>query len=277
MKHFRTPQSRRSEPRPTATAIIMGEAAKAVARGEVTMHIRPVGSRDHRKRFHASEKHPQILAIRPSVGAPTVCHVQVVDVRGPAERMTLGRVTFADARAAGYRTTLDFQRAWLARHDAAWVARQDVEADELDEAVVDARYARHAYKPAWAITFTLKAGSGERYLAARSDELYVDSPAQGLKGELAALSVDDFDRHIAKRRHMTAVEYREAEQQQRDEERRMLSREQRVGRLEREAYARGIDISREMWVLRRRLGSMTDQALERQIRHVEAKVFRIAA
>jgi hypothetical protein len=266
VKHFRTPQSRRSEPRPTATAIIItrnehrihNEIGTAVRNGEITLDIRPVHPRDHHKRFHARDENPQTLAVRTKVGASAVCHVHVTDVRGPATPMRLGMVSFEDARHCGYRTTLDFKRAWLARHDAAWVSRQE---EEIDDDAIDARFARHAHKPVWAIRFTAAAASGERYLAARADELYVENTAQALRGEPAALSAADFKLHVTDRADMTSAQWRALERGTRDAELESLSLGQQLDKLVRENRDAGFSVTREVRVIEKRL-----QALEQQLR-----------
>lgn len=265
MKHFRTPPSQRREPRPTAAQIILGpEHARAAARGDITLHLRPVTSRDHRKRFHVDQR----LAVRPSIGAATLCHVMVTEVRGPTfdpAPMRLAAITFDDARHAGYRTTLDLKRAWLLKHDAAWHRRQIALLDEEPEGVdrdatlddrIQARWDRHAHKPVWAVRFVVDIAGSDRLLAARSDELYVENIARALPDEPAALSAADFDRHVARRAGMHTSQYIALEQTTRDAELEAKSLGERIDAVIAHARRTGQTIPRDVRVMEQRLAQL---------------------
>ena len=284
MSKFRTRPSSRREPRPTAVQLILGpDDAKAVARGDITLHMRPVTGRDHRKRYHVGQR----LAVRPSMGAATLCHVNVTEVRGPTfdpAPMRLADITFDDALHAGRKTTLDLKRAWLVKHDTAWVGRHpdgNLEnakaADDIPDEDIDARWDRHAHKPVWAIRFVLDLSDADkdRFMASRysiNSGDYVSTIARALDDDPA---VDEQTQQgITSRAGMQTVQWQALEAAHHDERRKALSLEQRITFAVRKARQHGVDVTRELWMVRTAQNQKKPaQAIEKRVEILERKAF----
>jgi hypothetical protein len=283
-KHFRTRSSHRRARRPTASWIVAGpKGAKAIARGDITMIARPAKSGDHQKRYQPGMR----LAVKMCVGikgmSDTLCHVRVLDARGPRELMTAGQIGFAEARMLGHDTTGTFKLNWVREHDEQWwrpiqerLNGRDPDEDTLDE-FLDRFDSRWASKLIWAVRFEIDITEASRLLAVRSDELYVESPARALPDEFPAISEADYKRHVQGRRDMSTADWIAKGEEARAKERETKSVEERLQRLERDARQRGIDISDDMWRIRKRLPFVTAQSLEKQIMACETRVYRFAA
>jgi hypothetical protein len=100
--------------------------------------------------------------IRPGQRA-AVCRVTILSAREePA-----GHITYKDARAEGYKTTVDWKAGWVRQYDKAWLRRNpDLEPADLAE-----RFdTRHATTPT--VVLTLKLVTDEpRWLATQRDTL----------------------------------------------------------------------------------------------------------
>lgn len=284
MSAFRQKPSHRKERRPQASWLVLGlKRAPAVARGDITMHAIPARGSDHRKRYAPGQR----LAVKQLVGVPglgdTLCHVHVLTVQGPADQMTAGQIGFHEARLLGHRTTTDFRLQWIREHDIDWWqrVRDRLDGREPDEATLDEfeeRFERRwAGKLIWAITFTVDIAEPARLLAARSEELYTHSVTRALQDEFPALSETDYERHVAKRREMTTADWVKQGEQARAKERETKSVEERLQRIERDARARSVDITSQMWLIRKRLPTVSATSLEKQIEAIEVRVYRIAA
>lgn len=67
-----------------------------------------------------------------------------------------GDITLAEARAEGQRTTADWKRAWVRRHDTQWTARDELfdDGNDIVNDILLARFEeRHADTLVWAIAF----------------------------------------------------------------------------------------------------------------------------
>jgi hypothetical protein len=196
-------------------------------------------------------------AVQPGRGKPAACRIEILDVR----QELVGQITFDDARAEGFRTTAEFSAAWVRIHDKAWVAAWNGTEDEHDLTV---RFTeRHAQKPVWVITFKLDHAHVPRLLAARPAPDYVTDPRLALPGEPEALSDEDWKRHVEAHRDRNAAEWQTVEEHQRELDRRLMSQDERIARMRREANMRGVDITRELWLLNKRLPTLAGDSLER--------------
>jgi hypothetical protein len=217
-----------------------------------------------------------------------------------------------DAIRCGFRTTAEFKAHWMVTHDKAWLDRYDerraspdvLEDDEL-AVLFDARAGR---RPVWVIRFELDQSDEPRFLAAGSplveggkarlmsgrkvkprpasrppempaDSLealgYTRAPTRALLDAGEALSPSDYRRHVESRRQQSAQDRQAAFDAQRDLDRRLLSREDRIRKVERDARMRGIDVSGELWLLRRRMVRASDGSVEQRIQRLEQRVDRV--
>jgi hypothetical protein len=256
MSKFRTRSSHRRARKPTASWIVAGpRGARAISRGDITMHVRPVRSGDHAKRYQPGMR----LAVKMCVGikgmSDTLCRVHVLQVQGPRDQMTAGQIGFAEARMLGHRTTDEFRVAWVAEYDQDWTGDDPL-------ARFDARWAG---KLIWAVRFEVDIAEAPRLLAVRSDELYVENEAMALRGEMPALSEADYKRHVQDRRDMTSAQWVALEHRTRQAEIQALSLGERLDRAIRENRENGRSTTREVRVIEQRL-----LALEQQIRRPAA-------
>lgn len=256
--------------------------ARAVARGAKTQHRIPVDTRLTATPLRPTRRHggrpflpvvDDVLTIhgghyedRKWVTTDKV-HCKITHIqRGP-----LGWLTADQAQAEGHSSVAEFEVAWVERHDRAWLDRQIA---ELIEHKVPEREAQET-RPEWART-----RYENRWLAREvwtlTLRVFDDMPLilPKLPEEPEAIPVERIRPHWAEwaaRRHEKAV----IEARERD--RVLLSREQRLQQLHRNAHLRGVDVSRELWLLRARLPRLSQDSLERHIRVVEDRVFRSAA
>jgi hypothetical protein len=200
MKHFQTPRhGRKRAPRPTARDLAVGhDNAKAINRGVMTLHIRPIRSSDHRKRYTPAKP----LNVRAFTGGPTWCKIIIVAV----ERIPLDQaLTLANAKHAGYRTTAELAAAFECSYGKG---RKD--------------------KPVWVVHFRLDLTETPRMLAAtggappnyrlgadgrwhyverhddrEGDRGYTSTVSHALRDELPALSDDDWRTHVARNKDLT--------------------------------------------------------------------------
>lgn len=208
----------------------------SIARGTTNLVFRPATSR--RLKVHDR------VFVKASTSAPVACHVWIRDV----ELVRLGDTSFAQARAAGYRTTEEFKAQWVWQHERDWATLR-VEAKE--EGFEVPRFnSRWAQKDAWAITIELDQSHVPRYLAAQSDELYVTNVAQALADEPEAVSEAEQEKITTEARQ--ALEERQAhERKTRDADRALLAFEVRLGDVRRRSQLHGVSVSRELWMVQR--------------------------
>lgn len=263
--------------------IFRPDLARDIRAGRKTMTRRPV-KRDQPCRY----KPGKTYAVQPGGQAATF-RIQITSVH----HALAGDITLKDAIAEGFKTTDEFKAYWVDRHDKAWLAKERTttellaEMDDPDDAVIDVdtflnartldRFdTRHATKPVWVITFRLDETPKPRFLAARSDELYVTNAAQALQGEPEAVTAEE-QKRITERANQTTAQWVAHEAAGRDLDRALLSREDQMVRLQRAARLRSVDISREIWALRNSLTQGNRQAFEQKVQQTEAKVFKMAA
>jgi hypothetical protein len=121
--------------------IFRPELAELVAKGKKTVTRRVVNGKPCAYRVG------QDYAVQPGRGKEQICRIQVID----RERQLLGRLTYQDALAEGFRTRADFARYWMALHDP----RCQVEGLTADE-VIAIWLERQGDVRVWVITFELK-------------------------------------------------------------------------------------------------------------------------
>jgi hypothetical protein len=199
-KHFQTPRhGRKRDPRPTARDLAVGhDNAKAINRGVMTLHIRPVRSSDHRKRYTPD----QPLNVRAFTGGPTWCKVIIASV----ERIPLDQaLTLANAKLAGYRTTADLQAAFECSYGTGrsdrmvWVVRFRLDGTETPRMLAASGDAPSSYKLGadgrWHYV--------ERHDERESDRGYTAVASRALRDELPALSDDDWRKHVYRNKDVT--------------------------------------------------------------------------
>lgn len=245
MPTFRHRPSHRRDPRPVARDLVIGhDNAKAVNRGTSTLHIRPVQPRDHFKRYQPD----QTLNVRAFVGGPTWCKIAIIE----ADRVPLtAALNLANAKRAGHRTTTDLRAAF--EHSYGEGGRPD--------------------RLVWVLVVRLDKSETPRLLAARSDELYVSTPATALADEPEALSEEDWKRHVGKPSELRAI-VRTAEQIL---ERAATSNTVRIVDARMRARVNGYDMRDEF----RRYDHLVQQGRAqdalRQLEAIESRVFPKAA
>jgi hypothetical protein len=255
-KKFSHKRSHKNAPKLTATAIVLpSDQAKDVRGGNATLHARPVKPTDHFKRFHEGRD----LHVRSSIGGASMCRVVLTHV----ERRPAGTLDFADAVAAGFKTTEDHLRAWVERYDARWVReiREDnpnLHEDVLDAAILARFEERWADRPAWVLRFERNRVRAPRMLAAKVADGYTESDAMSANGELPALYEDEHERHIVRNAAMKAEQWMALERATRQRELEKLSLAQRLEKALSHAEATGQAVPRDIRVLEKRL-----EAIER--------------
>jgi hypothetical protein len=196
--------------------------ARAIQTGKATTLRRPIDERGYatrNRRGRTEVRKPTVhqpsdrIAIRTTIKGDALCHVLITGLR----KERLGRLTFDDARAEGFRTTTAFKTHWVRRHDAEWIARREQEAVlpdgtieqrvMADDALVERFDSRHAEMLVWVLSIEVERDT-PKLLAAQSDELYVDTPARAMPGEPEAINVEMLRPVWSKRstaRHVDAV------------------------------------------------------------------------
>lgn len=130
--------------------------------------------------------------IKAAQDKPVMCRV-VVTTKPTVEQH--GPISFADVRASGYKTTVEYKAAWVRRHDREWVdamaERRAGDGDVTDVELAERFDVRWADGDVYVLHIEVDR-TGERYLAADPAAMetdYVHSPARAMAGEPAA--VDD--------------------------------------------------------------------------------------
>lgn len=95
---------------------------------------------------------------------------------------------------------------------------------------------------------------------------YTSEPGRALRGEPECLGAADWDIHVGKRSETVEEQRRRFEAARIEEERRLLTVEQRLVTAHEEARRRCIDVSSEAFVLRRML------AAGKNVRHMETRL-----
>lgn len=262
MRHFRQKPSARKQAGPLAKQLILGyETARLVVHGQRQVHILPVRSSDHRKRFHEDQR----LAVKGYIGGIVEAKVIVSAVH----RIPLRSVDFRTARAFGATHLDGFRLGWVEANDTTRVLKWDDPEDDYHAALLERFDARWSDRDVWVVWFELDRNQPARLLAERSDELYVENAARALKDEMPALTEEEHERHIGKPSKNLAVE-REKRRLMNAE---LLTDDERLEVAKRDAAHKGVDISRELGALNfTRNGRMLGA-----IEAIERKVYRVAA
>lgn len=260
--------------------------ARAVQRGAKTVHRVPVDTRLTARPLRPANRHGgrpfhphhgDVLTIHgghrdPALDPPKWVTTETVHCKIVAvDRAPLGLLTDEQAQAEGYNSAEEFEIDFVERHDRPWLDTQIAELIEhavphADAVATRPEWARRRYEHRWAFReawiLTIKS--------------FHDMPLllPGLPHEPEAIPVERIKRRWtdrADKRHAAAIaDIRELD-------RRLLTQEQRLAQLHRTAHLRGVDVSRELWLLRRRLPTLSKDSLERHVRSVEDRIYRDAA
>lgn len=273
---------------------VPAHVARAVSRGEATTLRVPVDTRTHR---HKTRKGRTVHSrpFRPIAGdrlplhatdTPITLHVDIAHV----ERGPLGHLTAEQARHAGYPTPARFEQAWVLRHDADWLTAQldylrsqgEPEDDVLATlpAWATARYAhRWAERVVWVLTVTpvhdmpLLLAPAAR--PKHSEHGYVNNRSAALPDEPEAVPLERLDRRWttgAGHRHTTAKRERTDTNRRLRE---LLSVEQRMVAAVNAAKRNEVDVSAELWLLKRTLReNRPEPAVRSRLERVERVAYR---
>lgn len=262
-----------------------------VLRGEKTQTRRLVQAGDLATKYRTGMR----KAVQKGRGVHGEAHIILTDVRREAlDRKTCAlcdgpsqwnactacggtgiqpRLTIHDAKAEGFRTTLDFKIYWLGLHDKTWIARREkLVADEAAEPYTDdellARFnERHAHRQVWVLTFQLDTAEQPRFLMqgsplteggkarvmsnrqrtpgkAKAREVtgpeehgYSGSPARAMPHEVEPIDARTQDK-FSQEGHQGFV----AREKQREIDREHLAAEERLRQVRIDARAQGVDI-----------------------------------
>ena len=269
MTSFRQRPSRRRERGLTAKALVLGHEPTAILHEDRTAHLLPVKSSDHRSRYSAGMR----LAVKEMVPGPTACNVIVTSVHGPREMFTLGQVTVRVARELGHVRLDAFWRYWIVNHDQAWIGRAIEAGTDTEEEIARRFEQRWSGKLAWLIRFRIDRTAAPRLLAARSDELYVESDATALRGELPALTEDEWKLHIGPQSR-----YRERDRLAAQRAARVAKAwPERIAAARVAAKAKGADIRDECRRYERLVEQGKTEKALRQLERIEERAFPVAA
>lgn len=152
-----------------------------VARGEVTLTIRPATSRPPAHGARRCVKPPDVVEEGQRRTGTIACHIVIADV----QQIKPGDVTFKEAKACGFRTTDSFKAGYVAQFDVPFMRRLlDMDDDEALAAAIAHFNAKHAHMPAYAIRFSI-AGDTPRFMST--------GPVAGRTGDYvasAAMSIE---------------------------------------------------------------------------------------
>lgn len=234
--------------------------ARKVLAGAKTQTRRAVQpGRDCRYRPHHT------YAVCPGRGKPAAGRILITDVR--EERA--GDITFAGARAEGFRTTGEFKAAWVRLHDKAWVQREETRRAQIgaqlhDDTIVLRFDHRHVDTPVWVIEFTLPVDP-VRLLADRHAKAdYVDTQARALPDEPEAVD-EQTQARISKDARMRKAQQTTVDSVLREAELGLLSLGERLDR--------AVASMRED----RRSAASDVRVLEKRVGAIERKAYRDAA
>lgn len=244
--------------------ILSPDMVRAVAAGRKTVHRRPTRS-DHPCTYHPGKTYP----VMPGRGQRALVRVTVTEVRVDV----LGALTFADARAEGFRSTEPFKVKWVHQYDRQWVARQD---DPDDELLLERFDARHADRSVWVIGFRLSREDTPRLLAARPAPDYVANGARALREtarHLVGEAVSEAEQAwITARAGMTTAQWHVLEAAHADARSQERSVEERVQSACQRAALAGVDVSREVFKVRAvRAAGRPDGVVLRWVQALERK------
>lgn len=231
--------------------IFSGPLYGKVLRGEKTQTRRLVQSADLATKYRPGMRR----AVQKGRGIHGEAHILLTDIR----QEQLGRITFVDARAEGFKTTTDFKAYWIGLHDAKWLERLRDEVDDpmTCEVAIVARFAmRWSPKTVWVLSFELDRTERPRLLADRNAKTdYVDAPARALDHEPEAIDAATQGR-FSKEGHRGFM----AREAQRELDRERMGAEERLRQVRIDARAKGVDISH------------LEASIVRQLRAAERKV-----
>jgi hypothetical protein len=228
-----------------------------VLSGRKTQTRRPVKPKDEATKYRPGMRR----CVQRGRGKPGEAHIILTDVR----REPVGEITFEDARAEGFKTTVEFKRYWLGLYSPGLVKTIDGEDAEVTDEYVEEHFtAKHAHREVWVITFELDHSDRPRLLAdrnAKSD--YTEQPARSLRG--SADAGEAIDAATAERYAREGHQGFLARAHQREMDRELLAAEERLRLARIEARARGIDVAH------------LEASIVDRIRRLERKVHKRAA
>lgn len=213
--------------------IFKPEHVRLILAGRKTQTRRHVKEGEERCRYRPGHSY----AVQPGRGKPEVARIRVLDVR----RVFLHEIDEADARAEGFkpngeRSARDaFLGVWWELHHEGPGREGSPEYPILI--------------PVWAITFELEQEEQPRFLRPKSG--YTADPHEALPDEPEALDAKTLNLMAAASARDLAERYEQIVQA-----RRKLDLADRLRELESAAQSAGIDISKDMRVIERRVGSI---------------------
>ena len=251
--------------------IFSADLAHLIVAGKKTQTRRTVKAAERECRFRPGRSY----AVEPGRRRAGVARILITDIT----QEDVADITFAAARAEGFKTTLEFKHHWLSLHDAAWLDRlDDTWADPTDagydELVLERFDARHADTLVWVITFQLDRQHLPRYLHRHSERGYTSREHDALHHEPEAIDAITQERYARQARERDVA-------RRRGEDRRALL-EQRLDAACALALLRGVDVKDDTRIARRRLEALDRNpgddvaavALERRIVAIERKATR---
>lgn len=227
--------------------IFRPELARAVVRGVKSQTRRPVKAGEDRCRYRPGGSY----AVQPGRTKPSIGRIIVTRV----DRRRLVEIPHEDARAEGFRSVAEFARYWLRLYDAAY---RDALELATDDEVLDRWRSRFGSVEVWVISFVPDPIARPRLLHRQSERGYTAVPADALPDEPEAVEAWVQER-ITREANERAAATRRAEV----DELGSSDLAERIDRLERMANIAGVDVSREVRVLERRLADLRRKVLRR--------------
>lgn len=216
--------------------------------------------------YHVPRACDRSYAVQPGRGKPSDgLRITLTTVR----HEPIGEITFADARAEGFKTTDDFKVAWVRIHDGGWVRKQETTklADGTalshpleDTDMVERFNARHASTLVWVYEFEVDTSHRVRLLGdrnARAD--YVENPVRALDDAGEAIEEERQQRYADEGTQATVARIGEKERA-----RDLLKLEDRLAVVRSEAKEKGVDIGPQ------------ERAILQRIRGIEKTVRKAA-
>lgn len=238
--------------------IVRPEFLQLIRRGKKTEHRTPATG------ANCPVARDQTLPVMTQFRGEPAEHVIVRSIR----RQLLADITFADARAEGFRTRADFAHRWMRR----WSGYRDHHRPDDDDELLDLFFEWHGNEPVWVIAFEVIDAPNLLAPAAHphgSQLGYVTNAGDALPAEPEA--IDPARLHPDWQERSQAFQNAAA----RDSDATRLTGldhpDEKLRELERLALERGIDITDDVRVIESRKA-----AIQRRLDEIERKVSRAA-
>lgn len=271
---FRRRPSKRREPGPTAKQLVTGYSPSEILHHGRRAALLPLLAGHKPLRFAPG----RTLAVREMNTSPVACHVEITDVRSPfePELFTLGQVDYGIVRELGHIHLAAFRHAWLLNHDQDWVADRFAAGELTEEAEAGRFEIAWNEAPSWLLRFEVVTQVVEKPRLL-SSQGYTSSLSLAIPEEPEALTEEQYEKHVAPRRGMANGQWLALAEAVNDRARQDLLLAERLERVERDANRRGVDVTGDMWRIRKRMATVSSTSLEKSISAVEQRVYRVAA